>query len=71
MIELEPSTDESKFSERLARLLRPELDEILGFRGIDLLELTVSNVDLDELTLMSYGEEVRIVIVGKTMGCKS
>jgi hypothetical protein len=71
MIELDPENDESKFSERLAQLLRPELDEVLGFRGIDLLELFISNVDLDELTLASYGEEIRIVIVGKTMGCKA
>ena len=71
MIKLEAENDETKFSERLARLLRPELDEVLGFRGIDLLEVSVSNVDLDDLTLMSYGEEIRIVIVGKTMGCKA
>ncbi len=71
MIELDCECDETKFSNRLARLLRPELDEVLGFRGIDLMELSISGIDLDEISLMSNGEEIQIVIVGKTMGCKA
>jgi hypothetical protein len=71
MIELGCEGADTKFSERLAKVLRPELDELLGFKGIDLLELSISGIDLDELTLMSYGEEIQMVIVGKTMGCKA
>lgn len=71
MIELDHERDEQKFSERLARLLRPELDEVLGFRGIDLLGVSISGIDLDDLTLGSCGEEILIIIVAKTMGCKA
>ncbi len=71
MIELDRGFDDAKFSERLGKLIRPELDELLGFRGIDLLVLSISGIDLVELTLMSYGKEIRIMIVGKTMGCRA
>jgi hypothetical protein len=71
MIELDPCNEEPKFSKRLARLLRPELDEVLGFKGIDLLDLSISGIDLDDLTLMSNGEEIRIEIIGRTMGCRA
>jgi hypothetical protein len=71
MIELDSGNDEPKFSKRLARLLGPELNEVLGFRGIHLLEVSVSNVDLDDLTLASNGEDIRIEIIGRTMGCRA
>lgn len=70
MMEQDPSGEGSKFSERLARMLRPELNQVLGFRGIELLELTVSTLELDDLLLVSNGDEIRISIVGKTMGCR-
>ena len=71
MIELDPGSDESRFSERLADLLRPGIDELLGFEGIDLIELTVSPLVLDDILLMSCGDDVLISIVGKSMGCKA
>jgi hypothetical protein len=71
MIELDSRNEEPKFSNRLARLLRPELDEVLGFKGIDLLDLSISGIDLDDLTLMSNGEEIRIEIIGRTRGCRA
>jgi len=71
MIELDPGGDEPKFSERLARLLRPEIDEVLGFKGIDMLELTVSPIDLDDLLVMSYGDVIKIEISAQTKGCQA
>lgn len=41
MIELDREDDDTKFSERLAKLIRPELDKLLGFKGIDLLDLSI------------------------------
>lgn len=71
MMEQDPSGEESKFSQRLADLLRPRLDELLGFEGIDLIELKISPLEHDDILLMSCGDDILISIVGKSMGCKA
>jgi hypothetical protein len=71
MIEFDDGDVTFLFSYRLARALRPRLDECLGFDGIDLTDVVVSPLEFDELLLVSWGDEIVITIRGVSRGCSA